>query len=258
MKDRNTLQRQAVQLSHVADESYIRNRRNEQYRRFVEALFTTMPIPIFARDTKGVVTHANPAYTSLFDVPGGIIGKHLTDILPDYYAQATLERDRAVFESGRDVSMHEKRLDFGDGRQARDIVVHLAALKTEEGVVEGVVGAIIDVTEERALRAHLEDLAATDPLTGAFNRRAFTERALAEMERCKRPGHPLSMILFDLDFFKKVNDTHGHQAGDAVLKAITALFQGELRQPTDFLGRMGGEEFAIMAVDCGIDDAMAL
>jgi diguanylate cyclase (GGDEF)-like protein len=154
--------------------------------------------------------------------------------------------------------MHEKRLDFGDGRQARDIVVHLAALKTEEGVVEGVVGAIIDVTEERALRAHLEDLAATDPLTGAFNRRAFTERALAEMERCKRPGLPLSMILFDLDFFKQVNDTNGHQAGDAVLKAVTVLFQDSLRQPTDFLGRMGGEEFAIMAVDCGIDDAMAL
>jgi diguanylate cyclase (GGDEF)-like protein len=66
------------------------------------------------------------------------------------------------------------------------------------------------------------------------------------------------MILFDLDLFKAVNDTHGHQAGDAALKAITLLFRDALRRPTDFLGRMGGEEFAIMAVDCGLDDAMAL
>src|SRR5690606_33062049 len=147
-------------------------------------------------------------------------GKHLRDILPDDYARATLERDHALFESGRDTDVHEKRLDYRNGRQARDIVVHLAALKTEAGPVEGVVGAIIDVTEERALRAHLEDLAATDPLTGACNRRAFTERALAEIERCKRLEHPLSMILFDLDLFKTINDTHGHQAGDAALKAI--------------------------------------
>lgn len=255
---RDTLQRQAGQLIHIAEERDILNRRNDQYQRFIEALFTTMPIPIFARDTNGTVTHANPAYASLFDVPGGIIGKHLRDILPDDYARATLERDHALFESGRDTDVHEKRLDYRNGRQARDIVVHLAALKTEDGAVEGVVGAIIDVTEERALRAHLEDLAATDPLTGACNRRAFTERALAEIERCKRLEHPLSMILFDLDLFKTINDTHGHQAGDAALKAITRLFQQSLRRPTDFLGRMGGEEFAIMAVDCGLDDAMTL
>jgi|GEM_PF-4809594 len=255
---RDTLQRQAGQLIHIAEERDILNRRNDQYQRFIEALFTTMPIPIFARDTNGIVTHANPAYSSLFDIPGGIIGRHVSDILPGYYAQATLENDRELFASGRDTDIHEKRLDYNDGRQPRDIVVHKATLKTEEGVVEGVVGAIIDVTEERALRAHLEDLAATDPLTGAFNRRAFTERALSEIERCQRLEHALSMILFDLDHFKKLNDTYGHQAGDAALKSVTALFRDSLRRPTDILGRMGGEEFAIMAVDCDIVEAMAL
>jgi diguanylate cyclase (GGDEF)-like protein/PAS domain S-box-containing protein len=255
---RDTLQSQADQLINMAEERDLLNRRNDQSQRFIQTLLATMPIPIFARDTDGVVTHANPAYSSLFNSPDGIIGKHVSDILPDYYAEAILNTDREMFRTGQKTEVRERRLDYGDGREARDIVVSQSLLVTDDGTFEGVVGGIMDVTAERTLRTHLEELASTDPLTGAFNRRAFTRQALNEIKRCQRLKLDLSIIMFDLDHFKQVNDTHGHLAGDAALKEVSTLFQSTMRRPTDFLGRMGGEEFAILAVDCCLKDARIL
>lgn len=91
----------------------------------------------------------------------------------------------------------------------------------------------------------LETLAATDLLTGATSRREFEARATAEVARVKRSGMPLSFVAIDLDHFKEINDQHGHRAGDEVLSAFVALVRKDMR-PTDLIGRLGGEEFAMM------------
>jgi len=85
-----------------------------------------------------------------------------------------------------------------------------------------------------------------DPLTGIFNRRAILDMLRKELARAKRENHELSIGLFDIDFFKKVNDTYGHQVGDDVLRGFVQRIQGGLRS-YDHLGRYGGEEFLVLA-----------
>lgn len=94
-------------------------------------------------------------------------------------------------------------------------------------------------------QVELERLAATDYLTGIANHRSFFEAGEREIQRARRYGHPLAVLMIDLDHFKKVNDTHGHAAGDRVLAAMTAAIRKLLRD-LDVFGRLGGEEFAIL------------
>ncbi|HAD85725.1 MAG TPA: hypothetical protein DCG48_00035 [Rhodospirillaceae bacterium] len=112
-----------------------------------------------------------------------------------------------------------------------------------------------DVTENVEREEELLSLATTDDLTGAKNRRHFMERAELEVHRLRRHRVPFSVALLDLDHFKQVNDTHGHQAGDEVLKEAVQRWQ-KGRRPFDTLGRIGGEEFAILLPGADADAAM--
>ena len=98
----------------------------------------------------------------------------------------------------------------------------------------------------REVAQGLELQATTDPLTGLYNRLKFNEALRREMARSKRHKTPFSLVLFDLDHFKTVNDTHGHQIGDAVLIQVTQLVSRHTR-PTDLFARWGGEEFVILS-----------
>ena len=104
---------------------------------------------------------------------------------------------------------------------------------------------VSDVTEEAELMRRLEELAATDGLTGLLNRRRFFELAAREVELARRKGRTVAVVLADLDHFKDVNDHHGHAAGDAVLKGVAGRFRSALRA-TDLSCRYGGEEFAFL------------
>ncbi|MCG8671048.1 MAG: diguanylate cyclase [Pseudomonadales bacterium] len=92
----------------------------------------------------------------------------------------------------------------------------------------------------------LELLSSKDGLTGIFNRRAFDERILEEWARSSRDQLPLSLLMVDIDYFKKINDTKGHQCGDYVLKEITKQMKLLVSRPTDLIARYGGEEFAVL------------
>jgi diguanylate cyclase (GGDEF)-like protein len=103
----------------------------------------------------------------------------------------------------------------------------------------------------------LRQLAITDGLTGIYNRRYFEERLAEELRRAERFLHPLSVVLIDIDHFKRVNDTYGHLAGDQVLSALARFLQNNIRE-VDILARYGGEEMAIIMPETRPEDAMSI
>ncbi len=105
---------------------------------------------------------------------------------------------------------------------------------------------IRDITEMVRLMEQLEDLATLDPLTGILNRRHFFDMAQQEIERAARYGLEAELIMYDIDWFKRVNDTYGHAAGDYVLCAVADVIKGQLRSH-DIFARYGGEEFVIFS-----------
>lgn len=105
-----------------------------------------------------------------------------------------------------------------------------------------------------ASSAEIVRLATTDPLTGLANRKGFLERCELEQARALRYFRPLSILMLDADHFKKINDTHGHDAGDIVLKALAKVFNDVLRK-TDLAARLGGEEFGILLPETDLPGA---
>jgi len=113
--------------------------------------------------------------------------------------------------------------------------------------------SLVSIRAERAQA--LRQVMERDSLTGLLNHARFKDRLSAEFERSRRTQSPLAVCLLDLDHFKSVNDTYGHQAGDRVLQTLAHSLSGALRR-TDVVARYGGEEFAIVLLDTALDDAV--
>ena len=114
---------------------------------------------------------------------------------------------------------------------------------------------------ERRLRAAQQEalqLSLTDALTGTSNRRDLIERLPSEVERARRYKHPLSVVMCDIDHFKRINDTHGHPAGDAVLRAFAGFLRTDLRSGADWVARYGGEEFVIVLPETDLAGAITV
>ncbi len=114
-----------------------------------------------------------------------------------------------------------------------------------------------DVTPYREMAEELKVLAITDSLTGVYNRRYFFDVLLREIKHVEESGGKLSVILFDLDFFKVVNDSFGHDVGDKVLVEVTQAVQALIRKD-DVLARFGGDEFAILSLGTGVFEAASV
>ncbi|MBC7499832.1 MAG: diguanylate cyclase [Herminiimonas sp.] len=142
---------------------------------------------------------------------------------------------------------------FTEGRLE---VLHLLASQAAISIENARLYA--DMEERVAARtAELKTLSLRDELTGVANRRAFDERLQAELGRGRRNRKPVSLLIIDIDHFKRVNDTFGHPVGDACLRQMGAALNAQCQRSADFVARYGGEEFAMILPDTDMSQAMA-
>jgi diguanylate cyclase (GGDEF)-like protein/PAS domain S-box-containing protein len=126
-----------------------------------------------------------------------------------------------------------------------------------QGQVLYIEGVARDISQRKQMENRLTELSRTDNLTGVYNRRYFLEKSAEVIEVMRRYHHTASMLMMDLDQFKKINDKYGHHAGDSVLIAFADACRREIREP-DVLGRMGGEEFCLLLPETSLQNAQIL
>ncbi len=219
----------------------------------VRTLFETAPVPLILTSlAERKVILANRRATDLFAVPThGVVGRQTPDF---YYDPQDRVRLMQVLETKGVYNNEEVRLRAADGRLFWALMSgRVMEYEGQKAVLTGV----LDVTHQKELETALRELAATDPLTGIANRRAFMTSAEKELARSNRSGQPVSILYLDLDHFKNVNDRYGHAVGDEVLVRSAAAVREELRA-IDVFARIGGEEFAILLPDTPARGALAL
>lgn len=139
----------------------------------------------------------------------------------------------------------------------RHVHARCRVFRDGDGKAIRMVGTVQDITDRKLLEEELRRQARIDFLTGVNNRGHFVEQAERELHRAIRHGTPLALIMMDVDHFKRINDVHGHEAGDAVLRRLAQVCRQTLRE-IDVIGRLGGEEFAVLLPDTAPDAALAV
>ncbi len=171
-------------------------------------------------------------------------------IAPEQYHEAIAKGMDRFAQTGRGVVFGGRSEFTVKRKDGSELSVEVEVVPLLDGGHWRAVGGLRDITKRKLAEKRLREMATTDALTGLANRRFFTELAQAEINRTNRYGGPVSMIMFDVDRFKKVNDTFGHDVGDEVLKALCQTAAKNIRD-VDLLGRIGGEEFAVLLPETG-------
>lgn len=203
---------------------------------------------IVVTDGAGNIVLVNPAAERLLDKPSAeIIGAGLPHLFDDpERIESALERDGIV--STADIFIFRRR----------HLAVYASTLRGGDGNMLGHAVLIRDMTEEKRLEQRLRELSNTDPLTGLSNRRALDEALNQEFGLALEQGRDLVVMMFDIDHFKKFNDTYGHDQGDRVLKDFATVALSCVREDLDIFCRFGGEEFTLIARETSQEGGLIL
>jgi len=229
----------------VATEDALRQS-EERFRTLIEQA----PLCVGVTDEQDRFETVNDAYCSLFGYTrGDLIGHHVTLLFP---AWGGPEKTR--------------ELDHGEGRREVEARTKSGAVLTVLATTVPLVGAdarpkmasfVVDITDRKCTERRLAHLAHHDMLTGLPNRILFHDRLVQALAPTGRPGHIVAVLFLDLDGFKAVNDRHGHEAGDLLLRTVAWRLRGCVRAE-DTVARLGGDEFTVLLPAVGSADDVAV
>ena len=224
---------------------------NEELRRIYEQL----PDIYYRVDMAGIIAMASPASRAILGyAPEEMVGKPMVDLYKN-----PVDRKRVVAEivsgAGKPVQV-EMEMVRKDGRPVW-ILAHTFLRYDEGGQPRWLEGTARDITTRKEMEEQLANLVRTDSLTGLYSRSYFMEQSEEIIRLMKRHHRPMSVMIADLDHFKRINDTYGHLGGDRVLVTFAETCRKVIRE-SDLLGRLGGEEFGLVLPETPLQQARVL
>ncbi len=226
-----------------------RNQAEEELMRSVaknESLLIAIPDLVFRLDKNGVFLEFIPEKEfSSWKPPSELLGRSIYEELDKETAKQFMLCVKRAIETG-ETQILEYQLSL-NGKSH-----HYESRLMADGK-----GDILVVVRNFTRQKQAERMAAIDPLTHAYNRRKFSELLDQEIKSVERNDRSFSMVMLDIDHFKRINDTHGHDAGDYVLKRMTNIIRENIRK-RDILSRYGGEEFVIILPERNLKGAIAV
>lgn len=273
-KKDGTIFEQEASITRLPDNSCVcvmrdvteRNRREEALRRselLLDSIFASIHDPFCIFDENYRIVKVNQAYAELKEKAIDILVERTcfeamanrSTVCDDCLIQKT-------FQSG-DPCAKEKKIILRTG-ETLWLEIYTYPIKDAQGKTVQVIEYTRDVTDRKRseedrkrLIGRLEHLSSVDGLTGLLNRRALTEQLSYEIERARRFGAPLAIMLCDMDNLKMINDKHGHAAGDMAIQLVSAALRNAIRS-VDIAGRYGGDEFLVILPETPIEGAQSL
>ncbi len=225
-------------------------KRREEAQNFLNRSMECSPVGILLLDKRSRFSYLNQTVTSwLGRDRQEFIDKSLAEVdplvMPRETTQVIAEKIKTAVQTG--VAIAGKEIEIikqDDGLMP--VVFSVAGVKSESGDILGGIIQIVDITERVRVEEALKHMATHDALTGLPNRRLFNDRIELEMAHARRNQQKIGLMYFDLDYFKKVNDTFGHRIGDHLLQLVGKRLAALLRE-SDTVARMGGDEFTLIS-----------
>lgn len=241
------------------DKSVNRQFQNEN---ILQAIVTAFPDPVFIIDNEGrYLQFLGGNERMLYDSGQYLVGKKIHDVLPEQKADLFLSAIRSAIKQSRLLTIEyflfpsdftNSPMDGPHGKQWFE--ARIAPLSPESDLPPSVIVLVINITDRKQNEEELKRLSITDPLTGTNNRRFVIQSIAYELQQIKRHRCVSSVMIIDIDNFKMINDTFGHQCGDETIINIVKLIECNIRK-CDVLGRLGGDEFAILLKNTDINQA---
>ncbi|MBN2225556.1 MAG: diguanylate cyclase [Deltaproteobacteria bacterium] len=221
-----------------------------QAKAYLENILESANDLIYILDLEGMFTYVNKKFEEFGYDPRELIGRSFLDILSPAHKG---ERFRKTITTGIKQVYELEMVEKGSER-IRNVVVSTSPLTDESGATRGVLVLGKDITDRKRAEEELRRMSITDSLTELFNQRHFFQKIREETERARRMSYPICLMIFDIDNFKRYNDTRGHLAGNEILKTIGRIIQSTIRTTMDTAFRYGGDEFAIILPNTTLPD----
>ncbi|WP_017446273.1 EAL domain-containing protein [Gayadomonas joobiniege] len=240
-------------LDNLADEHKLLHLSEQRFRTLSEQA----PIGIFLKDEQGQYLYANKSWQQMTGMQLPINQVQLDQCIEPLALESSTESVLLKGDSNGQQNVYfadeyEFKTPFG---QRKCFLEKISPITISDGGLDGYIGTLLDVTELRQARLSLEHLAYSDPLTDLVNLRYFKEQLQKSIKQAERQSESLAVVIMDLDNFKRVNDTRGHEAGDELLGVIAKKLN-KVTQNTDLVCRMGGDEFIFMLKDVADTQSM--